>query len=392
MENVVILGATGSIGKNTLNVIASHPDKFKVYALTAHRNTKMLFEQAKVFLPNVLVVGSKDAVQELNTYYESCPELTVPKILVGQEGLCEVAQDSAVDTVVAAIVGIAGLSSVFSAAKAGKKILLANKESLVAAGDLFLKTVQASGATLLPVDSEHNAIFQCLNQNQAKMLRRLILTASGGPFLNTPLAELAQVTPEQACKHPNWSMGRKISVDSATMANKGLEVIEAYYLFGVQREQIEVLIHPQSVVHSMVEYADGSILAQMGYADMRIPISYALAYPDRISSNVPTFNLSQLTELRFSLPDYDKFTCLKLAYDALSLGSAYCNAFNAANEMLVNTFLNKEISYPRIAQGIEAILNDMVAENLPAPQSLDDVYDTDLMVREKTILWIRNAQ
>lgn len=391
MKNVVIFGSTGSIGKNTLNVISQHRDRYRVYALSAFKQMEALAQQADLFRPAILIVPDEAARTKLLFFLSSVANYQ-PEIRLGTEGLCSVAQAAEVDVVVAAIVGIAGLASSFAAAQAGKTILLANKESLVAGGQVFMRMAQQSGARILPIDSEHNAIFQCLfAQKSHDFVRRLVLTASGGPFRQTPISELKHITPEQACKHPNWSMGRKISVDSATMANKGLEVIEAYYLFGVRPEQIEVLIHPQSVVHSMVDYLDGSLLAQLGYADMRIPISYALAYPERISNATPPFNLADLTQLTFELPNYDRFPCLRLAFESLSAGASMQIAFNAANEVLVDAFLNRQVRFTDIASGIQAIFDELLKQTPTTPEHLSEIIDIDAEVRSMTLTWMQYA-
>src|SRR5699024_5411483 len=310
-HSVVILGSTGSIGKNTLDVIGRHPELLSVYALSAHTRIKALVKQALRFQPKIVIVPSPQARKEFMQLWAGNSQ-AMPTIRVGSQALVETVQEAEVTTVMAAIVGIAGLPSVLAAAQAGKRILLANKEALVAAGDLFMHAVAANNAELLPVDSEHNAIFQCLPKSHhnnghsqpVKGVRRLLLTASGGPFRTFPLAKLDNVTPEQACAHPTWDMGRKISVDSATMLNKGLEVIEAHWLFAMPAEKIDVVIHPQSVVHSMVEYEDGSVLAQMGQPDMRTPIAHSLGFPERIESGVGLMSLTQMGCLEFEAPDY----------------------------------------------------------------------------------------
>jgi len=310
----------------------------------------------------------------------------LPQIHVGAQALEHCASDDAVDTVMAAIVGTAGLPSVLAAARAGKRILLANKEALVAAGDLFMQTAQQAGAQILPIDSEHNAIFQCLPQNtRTEGVRRLILTASGGPFLNRNPQDLHAVTPEQACAHPNWDMGRKISVDSATMMNKGLEVIEAHWLFAMPAPRIQVLIHPQSLVHSMVEYDDGSVLAQLGQPDMRTPIAHALGWPERIASGVGLLDLATLGRLDFALPDRQQFPCLQLAFDALAAGQAACVALNAANEVAVEKFLARQLAFTDIPRVIEKSLNhfDGQPHGLTTPlTTLADILALDDQVRE----------
>jgi 1-deoxy-D-xylulose-5-phosphate reductoisomerase len=360
MQNITILGATGSIGVSTLDVIARHPDRYRVYALTAHSKVDELAAQCARFLPVVAVVGSAEAASALSALLKKAGVAT--DVLWGEEALCQVASAPGCDTVMAAIVGAAGLAPSLAAARAGKKVLLANKEALVMSGQLFMSAVAESGATLLPIDSEHNAIFQCLpgdfsRQPERHGISRILLTASGGPFLNRAVETLDTVTPEEAVAHPNWVMGRKISVDSATMMNKGLEVIEAAWLFGASAGQIEVLIHPQSVIHSMVSYIDGSVLAQLGNPDMRTPIAHALAYPERIASGVAPLDLTAMAQLRFERPDLRRFPCLKLAYDALQAGGSAPALLNAANEIAVEAFLNRQIGFRMIDQLIDRVMH-----------------------------------
>lgn len=381
MQSLTILGATGSIGVSTLDVIARHPDRYRVFALTAHSRVDDLAEQCIRFKPEVAVVGSARAASQLSERLKSA-SLTI-HVDYGEQALCDVASAAACTTVMAAIVGAAGLASTMAAARAGKKILLANKEALVISGQLFMDAVAASGSMLLPIDSEHNAIFQCLPLNYQRQpdnhgIRKIVLTASGGPFLDRDVATLDQVTPEQAIAHPNWSMGRKISVDSATMMNKGLEVIEAHWLFGAAPSQIDVVIHPQSVIHSMVSYADGSVLAQLGNPDMRTPIAHALAYPDRIESGVDSIDLTKIAQLNFRPPDYQRFPCLKLAYDALRAGGSAAAVLNAANEVAVEAFLDRRIGFRRISELIDTVLNRMPAEPLT---DLDSVLAKDRSAR-----------
>ena len=360
MQNITILGATGSIGVSTLDVIARHPDRYRIYALTAHSKVDDLAAQCVRFLPEMAVVGSAEAASALAALLKQAGVAT--DVLWGEKALCQVASASGCDTVMAAIVGAAGLAPSLAAARAGKKVLLANKEALVMSGQLFMSAVADSGATLLPIDSEHNAIFQCLpgdfsRQPERHGISRILLTASGGPFLNRAVDTLDTVTPEEAVAHPNWVMGRKISVDSATMMNKGLEVIEAAWLFGASAGQIEVLIHPQSVIHSMVSYIDGSVLAQLGNPDMRTPIAHALAYPERIASGVAPLDLTAMAQLRFERPDLRRFPCLKLAYDALQAGGSAPALLNAANEIAVEAFLNRRIGFRMIDQLIDRVMN-----------------------------------
>jgi 1-deoxy-D-xylulose-5-phosphate reductoisomerase len=367
MQNITILGATGSIGVSTLDVIARHPDRYRVYALTAHSRVAELAAQCVRFRPIVAVTGSAKGASELSALLRR--EGVATEVLWGEAALCQVASASGCDAVMAAIVGAAGLAPSLAAAQAGKKVLLANKEALVMSGQLFMTAVADSGATLLPIDSEHNAIFQCLPHDFSRGtgadghgIAKILLTASGGPFLGRAADTLDSVTPEEAVAHPNWVMGRKISVDSATMMNKGLEVIEAAWLFGASASQIEVLIHPQSVIHSMVSYVDGSVLAQLGNPDMRTPIAHALAYPERIASGVAPLDLTAIAQLRFERPDLQRFPCLKLAYDALQAGGSAPALMNAANEVAVEAFLNRQIGFRMIDQLIARVMDTVPHE------------------------------
>ena len=385
-QHLCILGATGSIGESTLDVVGRHPDRFSVYALSAHSRIEKLAEQAARHRAKVVVVPDDAARRAFMGFWEAGDPL--PEIRVGAQALADTAADTDVTTVMAAIVGAAGLPSALAAAKAGKRLLLANKEALVAAGSLFMQAVRTSGAELLPIDSEHNAVFQCLPVRSAHApaapapgVQRLILTASGGPFRTAPLNTLANVTPEQACAHPNWSMGRKISVDSATMLNKGLEVIEAHWLFATPADRIQVVIHPQSIVHSMVEYTDGSVLAQLGQPDMRTPIAYALGYPERIASGVGLLDLATLGRLDFETPDLQRFPCLRLSFQALKAGQGACIALNASNEVAVAAFLEGGIRYTRIAEVIESTLSSMPEHAGALPASLDDILAIDSQAR-----------
>ncbi|UCV06597.1 1-deoxy-D-xylulose-5-phosphate reductoisomerase [Dechloromonas denitrificans] len=381
IQNVTILGSTGSIGVSTLDVIRRHPDRYKVFALCAHTQVDKLFEQCLEFLPRFAVLRDARLAGQLA---ERCRQARLDvEVRHGVEALIELSALPEVDSVMAAIVGAAGLEPTLAAAKAGKKVMLANKEVLVMAGELFMQAVREHGAVLLPVDSEHNAIFQSLPVGFGRGLaacgvRQILLTASGGPFRNTPLSELANVTPDQACAHPNWVMGRKISVDSATMMNKGLEVIEAHWLFAAPAELIQVVVHPQSVIHSAVQYADGSVLAQMGNPDMRTPIAYALAYPERIDSGVESLDLFKVAHLDFCEPDFERFRCLQLAYDVLREGGTASAILNAANEVAVAAFLDVQMSFLGIAR-----LNEAVLAALPAgPEgSLADVLGADAEAR-----------
>jgi 1-deoxy-D-xylulose-5-phosphate reductoisomerase len=359
IEQITVLGATGSVGLNTLDVIARHPDKYGVFALTANSKVDELAELCVVYKPKYAVLGSANAAQQLKDKLNSLNVDT--EVLCGDDGLCQVASHPQVDSVMAAIVGAAGLNSTLAAAKAGKKVLLANKEALVMAGDLFMQAIAASGATLLPIDSEHNAIFQCLPQTETKSLaekgvERILLTASGGPFRQFTAVQMRGVSPEQACAHPNWSMGRKISVDSATLMNKGLELIEACWLFDTDQSGIDVVVHPQSIIHSMVRYVDGSVIAQMGNPDMRTPIAYGLAWPERIDAGVKPLDFIQIGSLDFEAPDEQRFPCLVLAREAWQQGGTASAVLNAANEIAVAAFLNKIIGFTDIASIIEQVL------------------------------------
>ncbi len=387
MRTLTVLGATGSIGVNTLDVVARHPDRFRVHALTAQRNLDKLFDQCLQFRPAVAVVGRAEDAALLSA---RCGDAGLSiEVAYGVDGLVAAASAPEVDTVMAAIVGAAGLPPAFAAARLGKRVLLANKETLVVAGSLFMDAVQASGATLLPIDSEHNAIFQTLPRDYRNAIvrehpgthgiKRLLLTASGGPFRDAPLDSLTSVTPDQACAHPNWVMGRKISVDSATMMNKGLEVIEAHFLFSVPADLIDVVVHPQSIIHSMVEYVDGSILAQLGSPDMRTPIAYALDYPARIEAGVSPLEFGKFGALTFFPPDFQRFPCLKLAYDALRSGGAMPAVLNAANEIAVDAFLNGRLGFTEIASVVEQTLSICQPT---APSDLESVLAVDAQARD----------
>jgi len=382
MQKITILGSTGSIGTSTLDVIARHPDKFQVIALTANRQVDLLFQQCQQFKPTYAVLLDEAAAVQLRARLGEAGLAT--EVLSGVAALEQVSALTEVDAVMAAIVGAAGLQPTLAAARAGKKILLANKEILVMAGNVFMDAVRMSGSALLPIDSEHNAIYQALPSGYdgdlaANGVRRILLTASGGPFHNTPLKELHNVTPEQACAHPNWVMGRKISVDSATMMNKGLEVIEAHWLFGASADDIQVVVHPQSVIHSLVEYVDGSVLAQLGNPDMRTPIAYGLSYPERIDSGVASLDLFKVATLNFVAPDFDRFPCLDLAYQALRASGTAPAALNAANEVAVAAFLDKQISYLDISCVIASALDALPVNPVTC---LDDVLNADIETRQ----------
>ncbi len=388
VTRLTVLGSTGSIGTSTLDVVARHPDKYQVMALTASRQDELLFEQCQRFKPRYAVLLDEAAAARLSQRVASAG-LAV-QVLCGVKALEQVSSMPDVDAVMAAIVGAAGLRPTFAAARSGKKILLANKETLVMAGHIFMDAVSLHGATLLPIDSEHNAIFQALPHNykgklSASGVSKILLTASGGPFRNTPLSELQQITPDQACAHPNWVMGRKISVDSATMMNKGLEVIEAHWLFNATADDIQVVVHPQSVIHSMVQYVDGSVLAQLGNPDMRTPIAHALAYPERIDAGVAALDLFKVATLNFVAPDFERFPCLALAYQALRTGGTAPAVLNAANEVAVDAFLNLKISFldiPRLIADVLAALPSAAAN------TLDDVLAADAAARNAAQEWV----
>ena len=365
MKGIAILGSTGSIGVSTLDVINRHPDRFKVIALTAQKNTTLLLEQCLRFQPQYAILDDVTAANTLKAELKiSHPHI---QVLAGNKVIEEILAISEINIVMAAIVGAAGLLPTLAAVQAGKQVLLANKEALVMAGKLFMDTVKKNHAMLLPIDSEHNAIFQCLPINFSSTdptvdVNKMLLTASGGAFRDLALSDLAKVTPEQACTHPNWKMGRKITVDSSTMMNKGLEVIEAHWLFGMPAEKIEVLLHPQSIVHSLVEYKDGSVLAQLGNPDMRIPIAHALAWPERIKSGVEPLNLLVHNHLDFRPIDIHRYPCLALAYQALKTGGTATTILNAANEIAVQAFLNNQIKFTDIKVIVEKTLTELSAE------------------------------
>ncbi|HNI22115.1 MAG: 1-deoxy-D-xylulose-5-phosphate reductoisomerase [Proteobacteria bacterium] len=378
---VTVLGATGSIGLSTLDVLARHPDRYRVHALSAHRNVDALAGLCERHRPEYAVLPESSAASRLQARLHAAGCRT--EVLAGAEALAAVAAAPETDAVMAAIVGAAGLLPALAAARAGKRVLLANKEALVMSGALFMEAVRAHGAQLLPIDSEHNAIFQCLPPaaqagGRPEGVTRLLLTASGGPFRDTPVDEIPHKTPAEACAHPNWSMGRKISVDSATMMNKGLELIEAFWLFGLPRERIEVVIHPQSVIHSMVEYADGSVLAQLGNPDMRTPIAHALAWPERIASGVTPLDLFRIGRLDFRAPDLLRYPCLGLAQAALAAGGTAPAILNAANEVAVAAFLDGRLGFGGIAQLNAAVLDAVPAA---AADTLDAVLAADAAAR-----------
>jgi 1-deoxy-D-xylulose-5-phosphate reductoisomerase len=390
VQNVTILGATGTIGVQTLKVISQHQERFKVFALTANTNVKSLFELCRIYTPQFAVMLHADAAAELTAQLKAIGAETV--VLQGEQALSEVAAHEKVDVVMAAIVGAAGLHPAMAAAKTGKRILLANKETLVMAGNLFMQAVAEGGATLLPIDSEHNAIFQVMPHQKYGSLsdvgvKRVLLTASGGPFRNASLDELKTVTRKQALNHPNWVMGPKITIDSATMMNKGLEVIEAHWLFNASPSQIDVVVHPQSIIHSMVEYVDGSVLAQLSNPDMRTPIAYGLGYPDRLVSGVSSLDLLKIGQLDFCAPDQVRFPCLRLAYESLKAGGTAPAVLNAANEFAVEAFLADQIGFMDIPIMIEAVLSKSHIEEVI---SIEQLVAVDASARLAARLWLKN--
>ncbi|WP_311944262.1 1-deoxy-D-xylulose-5-phosphate reductoisomerase [Halomonas piscis] len=385
VRRVTVLGSTGSIGQSTLDVIARHPERYRVHALTAHRSREALLAQCLTHGPAVAVLDDEQDAAWLRRELAAAGLET--EVAAGAEALCDVARDSAADTVMAAIVGGAGLLPSLAAARAGKRVLLANKEALVMSGALFMDAVARSGATLLPIDSEHNAIYQCLPAEHRGGLSRhgvsqLLLTASGGPFRHLGHEALARVTPEQACTHPNWSMGRKISVDSATLMNKGLELIEACWLFDAEPGQVQVVVHPQSIVHSMAAYDDGSVIAQMGNPDMRTPIAYGLAWPERIDAGVRSLDLFQVARLDFERPDETRFPCLRLARQAMLAGGTAPAVLNAANEVAVDAFLNRRLGFAAIGRVVEDVLD---GQAVAAAESLEAIIDADRRARAAAV-------
>lgn len=384
MKGICVLGATGSIGESTLDVVSRHSDQYKVIALTANTNIDVLFEQCLTHLPEYTVVVDEEKAAIFKERIDAS-SLSGIKVMSGAKALEFVSTLDNVDSVMAAIVGAAGLLPSLAAAKAGKTVLLANKEALVMSGDIFMQAVKSAGATLLPIDSEHNAIFQCMPAgyiagDSAKQARRILLTASGGPFRETPVDELHTVTVEQAVAHPKWDMGRKISVDSATMMNKGLELIEACLLFNMSPDDIQVVIHKQSIIHSMVDYVDGSVLAQMGNPDMRTPIAHAMAWPERFDSGVEPLNIFDVRQMDFEEPDLDRFPCLRLAYEAISAGGIMPTVLNASNEIAVDEFLNERIKFTDIPLVVERCMQQFSAEELA--DSIDSILQVDKKARK----------
>lgn len=387
MKKITVLGATGSIGVSTLDVIAQHPDQFSVFALSANRNAEKMLQQCQQFKPQYAVMVDEQAAEQLQ---RGLGIASGTQVIAGADALSWIAAHPDTDYVMAAIVGAAGLVPTLAAVKASKRVMLANKEALVIAGKLFMDAVQQYGAELLPIDSEHNAIFQCMPQNQSQAgITNILLTASGGPFRSWAKEDLYTVTPAQAVAHPNWSMGQKISVDSATLMNKGLEVIEACWLFNMDVERIQVVVHPQSTVHSMVAYTDGSVLAQMGQPDMRTPIAYAMGWPERLSSGVQALDLFEVARLDFEKPDTDRFPCLRLAYEAHKQGGFATTALNAANEVAVEAFLAQEIGFMDIPAIIEHAM-----EQAPSgtANQLDELLIQDEVSREAALSWIKNRK
>ena len=389
-QSLTILGSTGSIGTSTLDVVARHPERFRIFALSGHSQTAKLAEQCLAFRPQYAVTANEAQAAELRTHLAAAGCQT--EVLHGEQALCDIAAAPETDGVMAAIVGAAGLPPTLAAARAGKTIYLANKETLVVSGSLFMQTAAQSGARILPVDSEHNAIYQVLPPEKGYLkhngVQSIILTASGGPFLHTDLADFPAITPEQAVKHPNWQMGRKISVDSATMMNKGLELIEAHWLFNCPPEKLETVIHPQSVVHSMVRYADGSVLAQMGTPDMRTPIAYCLGLPERIASGVPPLDFAALSALTFETPDYRRFPCLELAYQAMQAGGGVPCVLNAANEIAVAAFLSGRIRFTDIARTVRHCLEQDFSGS---HHSLEGLLDLDAAARRAAEAFVQQV-
>lgn len=392
VKGITILGSTGSIGLNTLDVISRHPDSFKVVALTANNQVERLFTQCEQYRPAYAAMADESAAAELADRIRQTDLST--EVLAGTDGLVKVSQLKDVDQIMAAIVGAAGLLPTLAAAKAGKRVLLANKEALVMSGRLFMDAVKQHQAELLPIDSEHNAIFQCMPSSldtglEAVGVRRILLTGSGGPFRTTALDQLDNVTPEQACAHPNWNMGRKISVDSATMMNKGLELIEACWLFNTTPDHVEIMLHPQSVVHSMVEYIDGSVLAQLGQPDMRTPIAHAMGWPKRIDSGVERLNLIDVARLEFEKPDLQRFPCLGLAEQAARAGGTTPAILNAANEVAVGAFLHKRIRFTDIPIVVEHVMTQLPTT---VANELNTILDADREARAQAQQWIERQQ
>lgn len=386
MQNIALLGATGSIGSNTLDVISRYPERFNVQALTCGKDYKKLAQLAAVWRPEVVAIGDETLYKPLINELDNAGVTTV-RVEAGNQAMADIAADTNVDTVVSAIVGAVGAASTFAAVGAGKRTLIANKESIVCGGEVLMNLAREKGATILPVDSEHNAVFQCLESadQEQRAQAKVWLTCSGGPFHAKKDLDLKSVTPAQALAHPTWSMGKKISIDSATLMNKGLEVIEAHHLFGKPAEQIGVVIHPQAIVHSMVEYSDGALIAQLGCPDMRLPISYCLGYPQRLEGGVRRLDFSEVMRLTFEVPDLDRFPQLGLAFDAIREGGVSSIVLNAANEIGVQAFLEEQIGFTDIAELCSSMMTKVTGK---MPESLEDILAVDAMVREKSLAWV----
>ena len=383
MKKISILGSTGSIGKQTLDVVRQHSDKFEIVAISANSSVELLLTQIKEFKPKYVAVYDEVSALKLKSMIPS--DINI-EVLSGMEGLKAIAALNEIDVLLTAIVGMIGLVPTLTAIRNGKDIALANKETLVCAGDLVMSEAKKHNVAILPVDSEHSAIFQCLNGEQNKEIEKIILTASGGPFRGKNKEDLLKVTKNQALKHPNWSMGRKISIDSSTLMNKGLEVIEAKWLFDVAHNQIDVVVHPQSIIHSMVQFIDSSVMAQLGCPDMRLPIQYALSYPNRVQNDFERLDLAKIATLTFEQPDLETFPCLKLAYESLKMGGTYCAVLNSANEILVNEFLEDKIGFYDIPYYIEKTLE---AHNSIEKPNLEQILQIDKWAREYVLGCIR---
>jgi 1-deoxy-D-xylulose-5-phosphate reductoisomerase len=378
MKRLAVIGSTGSVGQSTLRVVEHLSDRFDIFALAANSAVDLLAEQTAAFRPQVVAITDAARVDEFRSRCRN-RQTPVPEVVTGEAGLRQITSATDVDIVVSAVVGAAGLQPTYSAVAAGKTVALANKEAMVVAGELLCRTARLTGARLIPVDSEHSALDQCLRSGRPGEVRRLILTASGGPFRETPKEQFAEVTPEQALKHPTWQMGKRITLDSATLMNKGLEVIEARWLFDIPPERIDIMVHPQSIVHSMVEFVDGSIVAQLGTADMRQPIQYALTYPDRLPSPVASLDWSAMSRLDFSLPDREKFPCIRLAYRAMEMGGTAPAVLNAADEVVVQAFLERKISFSEIPKVIAGTLE---AHRVQSADGLESVMAADMWARD----------
>ena len=377
MKNILILGSTGSIGRDSIKVIKGNPERYRVVALSANRNVKLLSEQIRSLRPRYACIIDTERVQELKDAISDIPGI---EILSGVEGLINMVSAEEVDLVISAISGSAGLIPTYHAVLNGKDIALANKETLVMAGHIVMRLAKEKGVSIIPIDSEHSAIFQALSGHSREDVKKIILTASGGPFRDMDIDEMKRVSPEQALQHPNWKMGPKITIDSSTLMNKGLEIIEARHLFGFKGDQIEVIIHPESIIHSMVEYLDGSIIAQMGIPNMMIPISYALSYPRHLKLDLPTLRFEQLKSLTFEMPDYKRFRCLRLAMDALEMGASMCVVLNGANEIAVESFLSYKIGFLEIPYVIEAVMSEHTVKEI---NTIDDVIELDRWAKYK---------